>query len=118
MKKIPVVGYVYYDVRRQNKFLFSFILLVGDNLLHYGLSKMVDESEIWNITFQILEALNYLHSNQIRHFDVKRKLFYRNMYSLILSYMLKDLRSDQISYIINFVGVHEYIVIIFCVYNM
>ncbi|XP_071158855.1 calcium/calmodulin-dependent protein kinase type II delta chain-like [Mytilus edulis] len=43
----------------------------GDNLLHYGLSKMVDESEIWNITFQILEALNYLHSNQIRHFDVK-----------------------------------------------
>ncbi|XP_052096159.1 probable serine/threonine-protein kinase fhkD [Mytilus californianus] len=43
----------------------------GDNLLHYGLSKMVDESEIWNITYQILEALNYLHSNQIRHFDVK-----------------------------------------------
>lgn len=43
----------------------------GDNLLHYGLSRVLYENEIWDITYQILEALNYLHSKKIRHFDVK-----------------------------------------------
>jgi len=83
---LPILGdnLLHYQLSRV---LYNLLPVLGDNLLHYGLSRVLYEDKIWDITFQILEALNYLHSKQIRHSDVKRKFFYTTI-KFLLSYMI------------------------------
>ena len=90
---LPILGdnLLHYELSRV---LYNLLPVLGDNLLHYGLSRVLYEDKIWDITFQILEALNYLHSKQIRHSDVKRKFFLYNhkifavIYDMVLSLLL------------------------------